>query len=98
MRSNREVIHRRPDRLHGAGDLLLERCLGEIAMQILSTLQSFEMGHDETSDIPLEEMRARLQDAYALTVGMGTLWTFLDERGLTYKRRQLTRRSRTAQK
>jgi transposase len=51
----------------------------------------------ERDDMTLEEMRARLKDEHDLTVGMGTLWAFLDARGLTYKKRQPTPRSRTAQ-
>jgi transposase len=47
-------------------------------------------------DITLEEMRVRLREEHALTVGLGTLWSFLDARGLTYKKRQLTRPSRIA--
>ena len=50
----------------------------------------------ETDNITLEEMRARLKDAHDLTVGLGTLWAFLDARGLTYKKRRPTPRSRTA--
>lgn len=50
----------------------------------------------ERDDITLEEMRARLKDERDLTVGLGTLWSFLDARGLTYKKRQPTPRSRTA--
>jgi len=41
---------------------------------------------DEKDDITLEEMRARLRDEQALTVGLGTLWSFPDARNLTYKR------------
>ena len=51
---------------------------------------------DEQDDITLEEMRARLRDEHDLTVGLGTLWTFLDARNLTYKKRQRTPPSRTA--
>jgi transposase len=50
----------------------------------------------ERDDITLEEMRVRLREEHALTVGLGTLWSFLDARGLTYKKRQPTRLSRTA--
>jgi transposase len=35
-------------------------------------------------------MRARLHEEQGLTVGLGTLWSFLDARDLTYKKRQLT--------
>ena len=49
---------------------------------------------DAQDDIPLEEMRARLRDEYDLTVGLGTLWSFLDARDLTYKKRQRTPPSR----
>ncbi|WP_091683882.1 IS630 family transposase [Methylobacterium sp. 275MFSha3.1] len=41
----------------------------------------------ETDDITLEEMRARLREKHDLTVGLGTLWAFLDARGLTYKKK-----------
>lgn len=50
----------------------------------------------ETDDITLEEMRARLLDEHGLRVGLGTLWSFLDARDLTYKKRQPTPPSRTA--
>ena len=49
---------------------------------------------DEKVDITLEEMRARLQDEHGLTVGLGTLWAFLDARDLTYKKRRPTPQSR----
>lgn len=51
---------------------------------------------DENDDVTLEEMRARLLAEHGLTVGIGTLWSFLDARDLTYKKRQLTPPSRTA--
>ncbi|MGH1571859.1 IS630 family transposase [Methylobacterium sp. P31] len=40
----------------------------------------------ERDDVTLEEMRVRLKDEHDLTVGLGTLWSFLDARGLTYKK------------
>lgn len=39
-------------------------------------------------------MRIRLRQEQGLTVGLGTLWSFLDARDLTYKKRQLTPPSR----
>ena len=51
---------------------------------------------DETADITLEEMRTRLLAERGLTVGLGTLWSFLDARDLTYKKRQPTPASRSA--
>ena len=51
---------------------------------------------DETADITLEEMRTRLLAERGLTVGLGTLWSFLDARDLTYKKRQLTPVSKSA--
>ena len=50
---------------------------------------------DEKADITLEEMRARLLADHGLTVGLGTLWSFLDARDLTYKKRQRTRPNRS---
>ena len=49
----------------------------------------------EKVDITLEEMRARLLAERDLTVGAGTLWSFLDARDLTYKKRRPTPPSRT---
>ncbi|GAB6841720.1 transposase [Methylorubrum rhodinum] len=51
---------------------------------------------DGQADITPEEMRARLWDEHDLTVGLGTLWSFLDARDLIYKKRQLTPPSRIA--
>ena len=51
---------------------------------------------DGQDDITLEEMRARLRDEHDLTVGLGTLWSFLDARDLTYKKRQRPPPSRNA--
>lgn len=49
---------------------------------------------DAKDDITLEEIRARLQAEHDLTIGLGTLWSFLDARDLTYKKRQRTSPSR----
>lgn len=46
-------------------------------------------------DITLEEMRAHLLAEHDLRVGIGTLWSFLDARDLTYKKRLLTPPSRS---
>ena len=51
---------------------------------------------DEKDDITLEAMRARLLAEHGLTVGLGTLWRFLDARDLTYKKRRRTPPSRSA--
>jgi transposase len=40
---------------------------------------------DENDDVILEEMRTRLSAERDLKVGVGTLWSFLDARDLTYK-------------
>lgn len=41
-------------------------------------------------------MRARQLTKHNLTVVLGTLWSFLDARDLTYKKRQPTPPSRSA--
>lgn len=51
---------------------------------------------DEKDDITLEEMRARLRDEHGLTVGLDTLWSFLDARDLSYKKDSPRRRARAA--
>ena len=47
-------------------------------------------------DLTLEEMRVRLRDERAVTVGLGTLWRFLDARNLTYKKRAIIPFAHTA--
>jgi transposase len=51
---------------------------------------------DADCDITLGEMQAKLLDEHGLKAAIGTLWKFLDRRGLTVKKRPRTRRSRTA--
>ncbi len=50
----------------------------------------------ETDDITLAEMQVRLREERGVTVGITTLWRFFDSRGLTFKKRAFTPRSRTA--
>lgn len=49
---------------------------------------------EEQDDITLEEMLARLKEEHGLKAGVGTLWRFLDARGLTYKKSPRMRASR----
>lgn len=51
---------------------------------------------EQTVDITLEEMRQRLVDERGLRAGYGTLWRFFDRRGITVKKRQAMRASRSA--
>ena len=51
---------------------------------------------DGTKDISLAEIAARLASERGLTVGITSIWTFLDRHGLTFKKRPPTRRSRSA--
>lgn len=48
------------------------------------------------SDITLSEMQKRLEAEAGVTASIGTLWTFLDRCGLTFKKRPRTRASRIA--
>ena len=47
-------------------------------------------------DITIAEMRERLRSEAGLTASVGTIWTFLDRAGLTFKKRPPTRPSRIA--
>jgi transposase len=47
-------------------------------------------------DITIAEMQERLRSEAGVTVSVGTIWTFLDRAGLTFKKRPLTRPSRSA--
>jgi transposase len=51
---------------------------------------------EETVDITLDEMRARLAEECGVRTGYGTLWRFFDRRGITVKKRRAMRLSRTA--
>ena len=48
-------------------------------------------------DITIAEMQERLRSEAGVTVSVGTVWTFLDRAGLTFKKRPATRPSRSAQ-
>jgi transposase len=50
---------------------------------------------DETRDMTLEELRAALADQ-GLEFGYGTLWRFFDRRGITLKKTQRMRASKSA--
>lgn len=51
---------------------------------------------DADCDITLAEMQAKLLEEHGLKAAIGTLWKFLDRRGLTVKKRPDTRPSKTA--
>ncbi len=48
-------------------------------------------------DITIAEMQERLRGEAGVLASVGTIWTFLDRAGLTFKKRPPTRPSRTAQ-
>ena len=48
-------------------------------------------------DITIAEMQERLRSEAGVTAAVGTIWTFLDRAGLTFKKRPPTRPSRSAQ-
>ena len=48
-------------------------------------------------DISLVEMQERLAAERGIRASVGTIWTFLDRAGLTFKKRPPTRPSRSAQ-
>jgi transposase len=47
-------------------------------------------------DITITEMQARLAGETGVSASVGTIWTFLDRAGLTFKKRPPTPRSRSA--
>ena len=49
-----------------------------------------------TCDITLKEMQERLRKERGVSAGIGTLWQFLNRRGLTFKKNRRTPRSKTA--
>ena len=51
---------------------------------------------EETDDITLSEMRARLRDERGVSAGLGTLWRFFAARNISVKKSRRTPPSRTA--
>ena len=49
------------------------------------------------ADMTIAEMQERLRSEAGVTASVGTIWTFLDRAGLTFKKRLPTRPSRSAQ-
>jgi len=47
-------------------------------------------------DVTIAEMRERLQIEAGVSASVGTIWTFLDRAGLTFKKRPLMRPSSSA--
>jgi transposase len=48
-----------------------------------------------TPDMTLVEMQARLREERGVSASTGTIWTFLDRCGLTFKKSLRTRRNRS---
>jgi len=63
----------------------------------LDAHRAFLLGLIEAEpDISIAEMQERLRIEAGLTASVGTIWTFLDRAGLTFKKRPPTRPSRIA--
>lgn len=50
---------------------------------------------DEKDDITIAEIREKLTDEKGVSAGVGTVWTFLDRCGLTFKKRPRTPANRS---
>ena len=44
-------------------------------------------------DLTLEEIRAKLAETHALTVGIGSVWRFYDRHGISFKKNRARRRA-----
>jgi transposase len=63
----------------------------------LDTHRAFLPGLIEAQpDVTIAEMRERLRSEVGVSASVGTIWTFLDRAGLTFKKRPPTRPSGTA--
>jgi transposase len=63
----------------------------------LDTHRAFLLGLIEAQpDVTIAEMRERLRSEVGVSASVGTIWTFLDRAGLTFKKRPPTRPSGTA--
>ncbi len=64
---------------------------------VLDAHEGFLLGlMDEAADMSLAEMAERLEGERFLAVDPSTIWYFLHRRGITYKKRQLMPRSKSA--
>ena len=64
---------------------------------VLDAHEAFLLGLiNEAVDISLAEMAERLEIERSMKVDPSTIWYFLRRRGITYKKRRLTPRSRSA--
>jgi transposase len=71
---------------------------GQPRQSKLELHRAFLLGLIEAEpDITLVEMQERLRTEAGIAASVGTIWTFLDRAGLTFKKRPPTPRSRTAQ-
>jgi transposase len=50
---------------------------------------------DEKDDITIAEIRERLASEHSISASVGTVWSFLDRCGLTFKKRQRTLPNKT---
>ena len=63
----------------------------------LDAHRTFLLGLVEAEpDVTIAEMQERLRSEAGIEASVGTIWTFLDRNELTFKKRPLTRLSRTA--
>ena len=51
---------------------------------------------EETPDITLAEIAARLEDTHGLRVAQSTVWRLLDRHGITFKKNRARQRTTTA--
>ena len=77
-----------------------ERCArrqGQPRRSKLDPHREFLLGLIEAEpDMTIAEMQERLRSEAGVTASVGTIWTFLDRAGLTFKKRPPTRPSRIA--
>ena len=63
---------------------------------LTSTVSSLLALIEAEPDITIAEMQERLRSEAGIAASVGTVWTFLDRAGLTFKKRPPTRPSRSA--
>jgi len=71
---------------------------GQLRRSKLDPHRDYLLGLIEAEpDITIAEMRERLRNETDVSASAGTIWSFLDRAGLTFKKRPPTRPNRTAQ-
>jgi transposase len=80
-----------------SGDVAPKKQGGDRKSQRIEAYADFILAQiEQTPDLTLAELRARLVESHGAAFGLATLWRFFDRRRITFKKRRRTPPSRNA--